>query len=488
MLSVAGISMALCLLAGCSFVPDYKRPQVTMPAAYRAGSPAIAPSIANDVWPREDWWRGFNDQQLDHLEDLARAHNDDIKVAIAQVKQADAAAREAGSALLPGVSLSGTQDWRQSSQSAQLGALGLGGLGPAGGSSAGTSDNRSYALTGSISYEIDFWGVNRATAENADLSALASRYSQANVALTVETSVATAYFQAMADKDELAVAETNLDLSRQTLAVYQGRLDAGTATALDVAQQQATVAQQEAAIPSDQSALEQELVALGILVGETPEELNIVPGTLTSLALPEVSAGLPAQLLARRPDVAEAEAQLLAANQTIGAARGDFFPNISLTGSGGFQSLALNKLLVPGASSLSLGSSLTQTIFDNGKLLGQLESAHGQFEQLAASYHKTVLQAFTDVEDALIGLRYAAAQEKLQQNAYDISNRANDIAHEQMQAGTVDITTVLNTENTLRSTQLTLVQVRLSRLDALITLFKALGGGWSSSDLAAMKG
>jgi NodT family efflux transporter outer membrane factor (OMF) lipoprotein len=292
----------------------------------------------------------------------------------------------------------------------------------------------------------------------------------------------------MADADELAVAKSNLDLAQQTLDVYQGRLDAGTATALDVAQQQATVAEQEAAIPADQSALEQELVALGILVGETPEELKVTPGTLTSLAVPAVGAGLPSELLARRPDVADAEAQLRAANQNIGVARAAFFPSFNLTGSSGFQSQALNKLLVPGALSLSLGSSFSQVIFDNGELTGQLESAHGQYDQYAAAYHKAVLQALTDVEDALIGLRYTTEQERLQQIAYDISARANDIAHEQMEAGTVDITTVLDTENTLRSNQLTLVQVRLSRFNALITLFKALGGGWSETDVAAMKG
>ena len=486
------LGTALCLLAGCSFVPAYKPPAVNLPTVYRAAPPNNAPTIAADVWPKEDWWRGFTDPELDRLEDLARVHNDNILIAIAQVKEADGAAREAGSALLPGLSLGGTQNWQQSTQSAQLGALGLGGIGGPGGSTSGsssaTTDNRSYGLTASLSYQIDFWGKNRATAKAADYTLLASRYSQANVALTVETSVATAYFQAMADADELAVADSNLDLARQTLDVYQGRLDAGTATALDVAQQQATVAEQQAAIPADQSALEQELVALGILVGKTPEELNIVPGTLTSLAVPTVTAGLPSQLLARRPDVADAEANLLAANQNIGVARAAFFPAFNLTGSSGFESQALNKLLVPGALDLSLGSSFTQVIFDNGQLTGQLEAAHGQYEQSAATYHQAMLQALTDVEDALIGLRYTTEQERLQQIAYDISARANDIAHEQMEAGTVDITTVLNTENTLRSNQLTLVQVRLSRFNALITLFKALGGGWSNSDLAAMKG
>jgi len=485
------LGAAICLLAGCSFVPKFRRPAVNMPQNYDAAPAAAAHNlIAADAWPREDWWRGFGDPQLDRLEDLARVHNDDILVAIAQVKQADGAAREAGSPLLPGLSLGGNQSWRQSTQQAQLGALGLGGLGPAGStsSSSSTSDTRSYGLTASLSYELDFWGKNRASAADADLTALASRYSQANVALTVETSVATAYFQAMADADELAVAKSNLDLAQQTLDVYQGRLDAGTATALDVAQQQATVAEQEAAIPADQSALEQELVALGILVGETPEELKVNPGTLTSLAVPAVSAGLPSVLLARRPDVADAEAQLRAANQNIGVARASFFPDFSLTAQSGFQSQALNKLLVPGALSSSVGASFAQTIFDNGELFGQLESAHGQYDQYAAAYHKAVLQALTDVEDALIGLRYTTEQERLQQVAYDISARANDIAHEQMEAGTVDITTVLDTENTLRSNQLTLVQVRLSRFNALITLFKALGGGWSETDVAAMKG
>lgn len=482
------LGTAVIALAGCSLVPDYHRPAPAMPQAFQAPKPVSAsPLIAANMWPSADWWRGFNDPELDRLEELARVHNDDILVAIATVRAADAQARQAGTALLPSLSLGGQQEWSRSNQSTRLASAGIGSsIGASSGSSA--SDTRSYSLTGTLSYELDFWGSNRANAKASNYTALASRYSQANVALTVETSVATAYFAAIADAEELEVARKNLDSAQRTLAVYQGREEAGTATALDVAQQQANVASQQATIPADQSTLAQEVTALGILVGQPPEAIAVTLGRFEKLSLPVVTAGLPSELLERRPDVADAEAQLMAENQQIGVSRAAFFPSFSLTGTDGFQSQALNKLLIPGAVSTSLATSFTQPLFDAGKLRDELAATRAQYDELAGTYHKAVLQALTDVEDALIGVHYITEQVRLQQVYYDTSNRANDIALEQMKAGTVDITTVLNTENTLRSAQLSLVQAQLSQVNSLVTLFKALGGGFSSSEIAAMKG
>ncbi len=206
------------------------------------------------------------------------------------------------------------------------------------------------------------------------------------------------------------------------------------------------------------------------------------PDTLTRLALPPVASGLPSELLTRRPDIASAEAQLVAQNFSIAVARAAFFPSLTLTGNAGYQAPALNQLLTPGGALAALTQGLTLPIFDGGALRGQLEQAKGRYDELLADYRKAVVQAFTDVDTALTAWRYTTEQEALQVVAVQAAQRAADIARAQMAAGTVDITTVLTTETTLFSDQDILVQVRLARVQALLNLYKALGGGWVASD------
>jgi len=298
------------------------------------------------------------------------------------------------------------------------------------------------------------------------------------MALAVVTDVAQTWFTALALADRLAVAQQNLAASEQTLAVIRGRLDAGTATALDLAQQQALVDGQRANIPAFRNQLETELNGLGILVGVPPERITVRPGTLTALSLPFVWPGLPSQLLARRPDVASAEAQLVAANFEIKAARAAFFPTIQLTGQRGFANAALGSLFTPGGIVASLAANALQPVFDGGLLRGQLEQSKGRYEELLADYRKAVVQAFTDVEAALIAWRYTTEQEAAEQQAVNTARRAADIARAQLAAGTVDVTTVLNTELTLYNDEDALTQIRLSRFLALLSLYKSLGGGW----------
>ena len=230
--------------------------------------------------------------------------------------------------------------------------------------------------------------------------------------------------------------------------------------------------------PNLRNQLEQELIGLGILVGRPPEAITVRPGSLNNLALPPVAPGLPSSLLQRRPDVAEAEAQLVAANFDIKVARAAFFPSIQLTGSYGFSNAALNTLFTPGGTIVSLAAGLAQPLFDGGLLRGQLEQAKGRYDELLADYRKAVVQAFTDVEDALTAWRFTTEQEALQRQAVATAQRAANIARAQMQAGTVDVTTVLQAETTLFNAEDLLAQVRLARFQALLNLYKALGGGW----------
>jgi outer membrane protein, multidrug efflux system len=469
---VLAASGAVSLLAGCDIGHDYQRPALDLPDAYRA-----TPATAATAWPSPDWWRGFQSPELNTLIDQARTRNFDIAAAIARVRQADAQVRIAGAPLLPNISGNASASWQHQ-------GIGTGGtlVGGNGTGSNASFDFHSYSTGLSASYELDFWGRNRAARQSAVASSMFSRFDQQTVALTVVTNVANTWFTALSLADRLAVARGNLADAEHTLAVIKGRFDAGTASQLDIAQQDSLAAGVRATIPNFVSLLQQQVIALGILTGQPPERIAVNPGTLTALALPPVASGLPSELLARRPDIASAEAQLMAQNFSITVARAAFFPSIQLTASAGYQAAALNRLITPGGALASVAEGLTLPIFDGGTLRGQLELAKGRYDELLADYRKAVVQAFTDVDTALTAWRYATEQEKLQTVAVETAQRAATIARAQMEAGTVDITTVLTAETTSFSAQDTLAQVRLARAQALLNLYKALGGGWTEPD------
>jgi outer membrane protein, multidrug efflux system len=454
---ICGLASTL-LLAACSLGPNYERPKLDVPTAWRGG-PANAP-----LWPSPEWWKGFGSPQLDTFIAEAASGNFDLAAATARVREADAQVRVAGAALLPSVGLSGGAS-NTKTVSTISGAA------------------RSYSLYSaglSASYEIDFWGANRATLESAKDTAQANRFDEATVALTTEASVATTYFQILELRDQIAATSRNIDSARQILAELQAQAAAGTATALAVAQQQTTVLTLEAQLPPLQQLLQQDIDALAILVGKPPEALDIDTGTLSDLSHPAVTPGLPSELLARRPDVAAAEAQLKAANANIKVARAAFFPSVQLTASTGFESTALSSLFGPAGFVYSLAGGITQPVFEGGSLEGKYEYSKAFYDELLADYRKTVVSAFQDVEDSLVAYQQTTEQEKRQQAAVDAARQAYDAATAQLRAGTIDVLTVLNTESALFNAETTLVEVQLTRLNAIVSLFKALGGGWQA--------
>jgi multidrug efflux system outer membrane protein len=454
-------------LAGCSLGPAYERPALDVPPEFRASA-----STAAAAWPAPEWWRNFRSPELDGLIDRARAYNNDLVAAAARVIQADAQVRVSGAPLLPSLNGTGNYDYQRSGTGSSRSSSSL--------RSGGGRyfDSRTYSVGLSASYDFDFWGKNRAALEAAQASALANRFDQETVALTVVTSVATTYFQMLAAQDRLRVAQRNLGDSQRILGAYRARLGAGTANALDVSQQEALVAGILANIPNLQNSIQQQRIALGILVGTPPERVNPAGGSLDDLPLPEVAPGLPSELLLRRPDVAYAESLLVGQNASIRAARAAFFPDVTLTASGGLTSAALSMLTGPGTLVAQLAAGLTQPIFDNGLRRGQLEVAKGRYLELAANYGKAILQSFTDVEQSLTALHYATEQEALEREAVRVAQRSSSIANAQLQAGTIDIITSLNTQSTLFNDLDLLTQIRLARFQALINLYKALGGGF----------
>ena len=460
---MGGLALAGCDLAGCDLGPDYRRPALDIPPAFQASS-----ANAAAAWPGPEWWRAFKSEELNALIDRARLYNNDLVAAAARVVQADAQVRITGAPLLPSLTGTAGETYERSGTDGRR-AFANGHY---------YLDNRSYNLGLQVSYEADFWGKNRALYQSAQAAALATRFDQETVALTVVTSVATTYFNLLSGQDRLAIARRNLADGERILAAYGARLGAGTANALDVSQQEALVAALRANIPAYQNNVAQQRLGLGILLGTPPERVNPAGGSLDALTVPDVSPGLPSELLLRRPDIAFAEAQLVAANASIRAARAAFFPDLQLTASGGLVSAALTTLTGPGTLAASLAGALAQPIFDNGLRRGELEQAKGRYLELAADYGKAILQSFTDTEQALAALGYATEQERLEREAVRVAQRSADIANLQLGAGTIDIITSLNTQETLYTDLDTLAQVRLTRFLALVNLYKALGGGF----------
>jgi len=421
-----------------------------------------APAGVSADWPAADWWHSFGSAQLDDYIARAQSGNDDIAAAIARIRQADALARIAGAALLPTLDAGAA-----ASRQRQLVATG----GP-------PVTYNEYLPAVTASYALDFWGKNRATRDAALDAAQASRYDRETIALTVLTSVALTYFEVLEQHDRLEVAQDDLANAQQVLSGLELEQTVGTATALDVAQQATTVATLNASIPPLAQQLQQNIDALAILVGQLPESIDVGGGSLKQLTPPPITAGLPSELLARRPDVAEAEAQLMAANANIAVARAAYFPTIDLTASGGYASTALGTLLLPQSRVFSLTAAISETIFDAGARRGQVEYSRARYAELLSDYHKTVLTALGNVEDALVAVQQTSEQELRQHIAVDKARRAFEFSQLQMQAGTINVLTMLNTETALFTAQDTLVQVKYQHLQALVNLFQALGGGW----------
>jgi NodT family efflux transporter outer membrane factor (OMF) lipoprotein len=387
--------------------------------------------------------------------------------------QADAQSRITGAALLPTIDLNGNATRSRASQTTSGSTI----------TSFGGSerDNLSASLT--ASYEIDFWGKNRFALRAQEETAIASRYDRDVVALSTVATTANSYFQVLAAQDRLRVARQNLVSAKRVGNLIAQRLAAGTASALETAQQQSVVDTINASIPPLEQTVAQFKNALAVLMARSPESVRIRGGSLNSIAIPRVTPGVPSELLAQRPDIREAEAQLAGANANVANARAQFLPSITLTGEGGYQSAILKTLLRPESAFYTLTAGLTQPIFEGGRLLGNLDLQKGRQDELLQNYRKSVISAFSDVETALINVRQTALRERLQRAVVDSSRRAFDISEQRLREGTIDLVTVLQTQQTLYTALDTLVVARLAHIQAIVSLYQALGGGWKPKPL-----
>ncbi|HVV81221.1 MAG TPA: efflux transporter outer membrane subunit [Pseudolabrys sp.] len=451
--------------AGCLLTDDKLDPALDIPAAYKEGPKSE--KVAEAALPKLDWWRGFKSRELTEIVEQARESNLDVAAAVARIVQADAQSRIAGAALLPIVDANGDVTKSQSSRNTGSSSGGGGG-----------SPRKVYTASLTASYEIDFWGKNRAALQSAEQSAVAARYDREVVALSTEATVANAYFQVLSSQDRLRVARDNLTSATRVLNLIKQRLDAGTASELDTSQQESVVNSLRANIPPLEQNLQQNKNALALLMGIPPERVTIRGGSLRAIAIPRVTPGLPSELITQRPDIKFAEAQLAAADADVANARAQLLPSITLTGTGGYQSAALKMLFEPQSTFYSLAAGVTQPIFEGGRLMGNVDLQKGRQDELMQNYRKSVVSGFTDVDNALIAIRQTAEAERLLAAVVNSSRRAFQISEQRLNEGTVDLVTVLNTQQTLYQAQDALAQARLNRLSAVVQLYQALGGGW----------
>jgi multidrug efflux system outer membrane protein len=448
--------------AGCILTKDLPDPALDIPEGYKAARSSKAAGAP----PTLDWWRGFRSRELTGLMEEAQTVNLDIAAATARFRQADAQARIAGAALLPSLSGTGQESYSRTSGSSSSGLTN------------GGREVVNYSASLSASYELDFWGKNRDAAQAAEETAVANRFDRDVVALTTLTTVANAYFQVLTAQDRIRTAQQNIASAERILNAIRDRFKAGTGTDLDVAQQESVVANQRALVPPLRQTLDQNINALATLVSRPPEAVRVTGGSLNQIAAPRVTPGLPSELLTQRPDIRRQEAQLASATANVGNARAQFFPSIQLTGQGGYQSSALSSLFQPHAAFFSMVGSLTQPIFDGGRILGNFEFTKARQDELLQIYRKTVVQAFADVDNALYSIRQTTERLRLQREVVAASRRAFQLAEQQLRAGTADIVTVLNTQTTLFQAEDLLWQAQLARLQAIVSLYQALGGGW----------
>ena len=457
-------------LGGCLLSGDKPDPALDIPQAYDGGPKN--PALAEVAVPALDWWRGFRSKELTEVIEEARQANLDIAAAVARIVQADAQSRIAGAPLLPSIGLNGNAARAQQSKTTGLG------------NGKPFIDDKGFAVSNNLtasltaSYEIDFWGKNRALMRAAEEAAVASRYDREVVGLTTVVAAANAYFQVLAAQDLLKVTHENLASATRVLNLIQQRLNAGTASALDTAQQESLVNTQRALIPPLERTLTQNRNALAVLIARSPEHVRIRGGSLRSIAYPRVTPGLPSELLTQRPDIREAEANLAAANANVYNARAQFLPSINLTGEGGYQSSVLKILMRPESVFFNVAAGLTQPIFEGGKLLGNLDLQKGKQDELLQTYRKAVISAFSDVETALDGIRQTALRERLQLEVVTSSRRAFEISEQRLNQGTIDLVVVLQTQQTLFVAEIAHVQARLEHVQAIVSLYQALGGGW----------
>ena len=455
------VSLLVALSSGCVVGPDYMRPDVPAPSTYR-GVPTestVKPDVAS--FGDEKWWDAFQDEVLRDLIRAALQQNYDVRIAAARILEARALLGITSADQLPTATAAASALNQRSPQVAGRPAV----------------ETSPEQVSVSLAWELDFWGKFRRATESARANLLSEEWAQREVLSSLASEVATAYFQ-------LRELDLELDISRQTLASRRDSLrltqilaDGGATSLLDVRQAEQLVFGAAAAISDLELRMEQEENFISILVGRNPDAVARGRRLVDQPHPPEVPAGLPSSLLERRPDIVQTEQQLVAANAQIGVAKADFFPQISLTAVGGYQSSALTRLFT-GPALWTFGASAVQPIFEGGRIRNRVRFAEARTQEATFVYQRTVQQAFREVSDSLVAYRKTQEVRAQLQQLTTAAEDATTLANMRYRGGAASYLEVLDSETRFFAAQLSLAQAQLRELQSLVQIYRSLGGGW----------
>jgi NodT family efflux transporter outer membrane factor (OMF) lipoprotein len=490
---------AVLLLAACAVGPDYVAPPATaVPVTYKE-TEAWKPAHPRDDLIRGKWWEMFHDPQLNALEEQVNINNQNVLVAEAQFREAAAAVKVARAAFFPTVTTSPTFTEAQAASSGRSGgrsggtevATGTGtgatSVVSTGGGSTSSPVTQFYELPANINYIVDVWGAVRREVEANSNTAQASFADLENARLSYQATLAEDYFDLLGLDAEKELLDTTLKSYEQFLTLTQNRYNSGIASQADVAQAQAQL-----------DATRVQLIDLGVnraqfedaiaaLIGRPAPDFAIKYHPLKSTP-PRIPAGLPSELLERRPDIAGAERRVASANSTIGINVAAYYPQLTLTGTGGLQAVEFSQLFSGPAFFWSVGPTLAQTLIDGGKIHGQVQEAQAAYDASVATYRQTVLTAFQQVEDNLAGLRILQEESAAEDSAVKSAQKSLEIATNQYQAGTEDYLTVITAQATALNDQVNQVNLQTRQMATSVLLVEALGGGWDTSKLPTLHG
>ena len=454
-LAVSSVFLALGL-AGCAVGPDYERPKVETPAAFKEAAGNWAVARPQDAVPKGEWWKVFNDPVLDGLMAQVSVSNQTLAAAEARYRNARSAVQLARSGLFPTVGASAGA--RRSGR----------------GSDGSTS---SYDIGIDARWEADLWGRVRRLVEASSAGAEASAADLENVRLSLQAELATSYFLLRTTDVAAELLDDTVKAFEQSLRVTRNRYEAGVVARVDVVQGEAQLRGTQAQVVDlriTRAALEH---GIATLVGKPPSELAIAP-TKFQVRIPEIPAVVPSTLLERRPDIAAAERRVAAANARIGAAQAAYFPTLGLTGSAGFAGSELAGLISTPNHVWSLGLGLAATLLDFGARSANVESARATYDETVANYRQTVLSAFEEVENNLASVRWLAEEVKIQEDAARLARESVVLTVNQYKAGTVNFLNVIVVQAAQLNEERQTVQLLGRRLAATVALIRAMGGGW----------
>jgi NodT family efflux transporter outer membrane factor (OMF) lipoprotein len=468
-------------LAACAVGPDYHRPSAPASAHFKEQR-----GPAGEIWkqatPQDEkdrgaWWRIFGDETLNRLMPQVAVTNQNVKLAEASYRQAVALVGEARAGFFPTVTLGGSAT-RNGYGGGSTGARASG----YGGVSSGVIVN-DYSATGAVSWTPDLWGKIRRSVEAGEASAAASQANLANATLSAQGTLAATYFSLRVDDEEILLLERTVENYRRALSLTQHQYQVGVAARSDVLQAQVQLGAAQAQAVDLQAQRAQYEHAIAVLLGKTPADFSLPPVKTTITAVPPIPVSLSSTLLERRPDIAAAERNMQSANAQIGVAEAAYFPSLTLSASGGYQSNSFVNWFSLPSRVWSIGPSLAETVFDAGLRGYQTDAARAGYDQTIATYRQTVLAAFQSTEDALAGLRILAQEAKIQAQTVKDAQASTAIALNQYKAGTQTYVAVVTAQNAELTQEINSLNVKKTRLVDAVDLIQALGGGWEGLDI-----